>query len=398
MMLELVETLRTIVIAEAPQMVSNLEQICNINSHSANFDGNVEMLKWFKTHFSRSGLTEGGFVYGHKDRPHLVMHNRRDGVRQPPFKVLLVGHTDTVYPIDHPFQRVRFDGEFAHGPGVSDMKGGLLVAAAAVFALKQAGLLNNIEITAFINSDEEVQSPTSRHLLEELCRNGQDIALVFEGGRKNGNVVKARKGVGKYLLRVTGKPAHAGINPQDGVNAIVELSDKLLQINRLNDYKRGITLTVGLVRGGVSRNTVAPEAEAEIDLRVVDPEDGRRVDAEVRSIANTPMLPGATTTVVGGLGRPPWAENPGSESLLTHFIAAANLVGQSLAGEATGGGSDGNFTAALGIPTLDALGPQGGNPHTPDEYIRVASLAERALLVAVALASLEYNDQAPARR
>lgn len=394
---ELVDALRTVVEAETPQMIRNLEFVCNINSHSANLDGNITMLNWFRDHFARSGLTDGGIVSGHQDRSHLVIHNRPRASGSQPIRILLVGHTDTVYPADHPFQRVRFDGEYAHGPGVSDMKGGLLVAATALFALKQTGLLENLQVTAFVNSDEEIQSPTSRHLLEELCRSGPDLALVFEGGRKNGNVVKARKGVGKYLLRVKGKPAHAGINPQDGVNAIIELSDKLLRINRLNDHARGVTLTVGLVRGGVSRNTVAPEAEAEIDLRVIDPADGPRIDAKVHAIANNSTLPGATATVVGGLGRPPWPQNPGSEKVLAHFIAAATRLGQPLAGEATGGGSDGNFTAALGIPTLDALGPQGANPHTPDEFIRVASLTERALLVAVAIASLDSWKSADAQ-
>ncbi len=383
------EQIREFVEGREAQMWADLEALVNINSHSENPEGCQRVLEWFEAHFRANGLTEGGQVAGPGGRKHLILTN---GVTEGPH-ILLVGHVDTVFPVDHPFQRFERRGEHFHGPGVSDMKGGLLVAATALGALQHIEALSKFRVTAFINSDEEVQSRTSKELLLELCATGIDVALVFEGGRSNGDLVKGRKGVGRYFLRVTGKGAHAGISHADGVNAIEDLSAKILGIQNLTDYSRGITLNVGKVSGGVSRNTVAPEANAEFDLRLIHPEDGDRIDAAVRKIATTPHLEGTETSVEGGVGRPPWPENPESESLASHFIGCAHRLGQDVGARKTGGGSDGNFTYSAGIPTIDALGPVGGNPHTPEEYIVASSMVERAILTATGMLGLGTGEK-----
>lgn len=363
-------------------LYADLKHIVNINSHSGNIPGCHVVLDWFENHFREMGLTEGGQVDGMGERNHLILSN---GITTGP-RVLIVGHVDTVFPIDHPFQEFERRGENFHGPGVSDMKGGLLVAASALGALKESGYLERFHVTVFINSDEEVQSKTSKHLLLDLCTQGFDMALVYEGGRENGNLVKSRKGVGRYFITVEGRAAHAGLNHERGINAIEDLAQKVVEIQKMTDYERGITLNVGRMKGGIGRNTVAPSASAEFDVRIVHPEDAQYVDDRIREIAETPSVPGTTTTVEGGVGRPPWPANPGSERLASHFLEAAEELGQAVNAQLTGGGSDGNFTHMAGIPTLDALGPVGGNPHTTDEYIVAKTLVDRVALTSFGLA------------
>lgn len=364
------------------RLYSDLEHVVNINSHTGNIPGCQKVLDWFEAHFREQGLTEGGQIFSKGERNHLILNN---GVETGPH-ILIVGHVDTVFPVDHPFQVFERRGECFHGPGVSDMKGGLLVAAGALGALKKLGWLHKARITAFLNSDEETQSKTSKDLLMELCETGPDIALVFEGGRANGNLVKSRKGVGRYFITVKGKAAHAGMNHEKGINAIEDLASKVVAIQQLTDYDRGVTLNVGKMEGGVGRNTVAPSATAEFDLRILDPADEMPIDEEVKRIATTPSVPGTESTVEGGVGRPPWPENPGSEGLASHFTGAATELGQVVGAQPTGGGSDGNFTHKAGIPTLDALGPVGGNPHTPEEYIVAKTLVDRVALTSFGIA------------
>lgn len=367
--------------AEAPGMLAELEAVVNVNSGTANLAGNRVMLDCFEALFRRSGLDRGGQVEAH-GRPHLILTGG-DGDRH----ILLVGHVDTVFPEGHPFQRFEVRGERAHGPGVNDMKGGLIVAAATVRALGELGALGRTRVTAFLNSDEEVQSPTSKALLLDLCaRERFDMALVFEGGRKTGALVRARKGVGKYVLASQGRAAHSGMSHEAGINAIEELAAKVGPIQALTDYDKGVTLNVGTFHGGVGRNTVPPEARCEVDVRIWRPEDAGPVDEALRRIAAQVRLAGASTTIEGGIGRPPWPANEASDRLVGLWAAAGEALGVCVEAEATGGGSDGNFTHQVGIPTLDALGPQGGHPHTPEEYIEIASLESRVALHTVALA------------
>ena len=375
------ERIQSFVASRKAQLFQQLEEVVNVNSHTGNLPGCLQMLDWFEGHFKESGLTEGGRVAGLEDRPHVILNN---GVETGP-RVLMVGHVDTVFPIDNPFQTYEERGETIHGPGVSDMKGGLLLAAATCAGLRELGLLDQLHISLFLSTDEETQSRTSKQLLLDHCATGFDMALIFEGGRKNGNLVYARKGVGRYLVTVEGKSAHAGISHKDGVNAIEGLASKVLAIQKLTDYDRGVTLNAGRTAGGVSRNTVAPTAWAEFDLRVEHAEDAPRVDAAIREICETEQLPGSRTLLEGGLGRPPWPENDGSHALAAHWVETAAALGMEIAGQPTGGGSDGNFTAAAGIPSLDALGPVGGNPHTPEEYIERTGMTDRLYLNLVAL-------------
>jgi len=319
------------------------------------------------------------------DMVHLVARRAakvREGRIAP--KVLFLGHFDTVYDSTTTFLGMEQRGEWLHGPGVGDMKGGLIVGLAALEALNAVGQLDAFDWACCHNADEEVQSPTSRELIEQLAV-GRDLCLDFEIGRATGAVVRSRAGVGRFFVTVHGKSAHAGMDPGAGVNAIVGLCHIVVELGKLADAARGTTVNVGVIRGGVKRNIVPDEARCEVDVRVLTPQEGERVERAVRKLCETAPIPGARVEVLGGIGRPPWQRAAACDRLIGHFQKTAAEFDIELGAEDTGGGSDANFTAALGVATIDGLGPVGAGPHTFDERIRAHSLVERAKLVALGL-------------
>jgi glutamate carboxypeptidase len=301
-----------------------------------------------------------------------------DGAR----RVLLLGHHDTVYPAgtakDRPF---RLQGESACGPGVMDMKGGILLAAFALRLLRDAGQGDLPDIVFVGNADEEIGSPTSRALIEAEARQA-DLVLVLEPGREDGSIQTTRKGVGMYELAVRGRSSHAGSRPEDGRSAVLELAYKTIALHDLTDLTTGTTIIVGVVRGGTRRNVVPETAEALIDLRVSTAAEAASADRSIRGIAAHATVPDTTATIAGGMNRPPMEKTAETERALDIGRALIAEMGLNFVETGSGGGSDGNFTAALGIPTLDGLGPVGRNAHSPDEWLDVASLAERIALVA----------------
>ena len=292
-----------------------------------------------------------------------------------PTRVLLLGHHDTVWPLgslqSHPYGVV--DGVL-RGPGCVDMKAGLALAFAAAAALPdRAGL------TILVTGDEEVGSPSSRALIEAEAR-GCSAVLVLEAAAGHGALKTERKGVSMYSVQVTGRAAHAGLDPGAGVNAALELAHQLLVVAELGDPARGTTVTPTVTAAGTAANTVPAAGTFAVDVRVPDEGEQARVDAAMRALR--PVLPGARITVTGGPNRPP-LEAASSAAL---FDRAATLAGElglpTLLRAAVGGGSDGNFTAGVGAPTLDGLGAVGGGAHADDEHVLVAELGPRAALVA----------------
>ncbi len=327
------------------------------------------------------------------DMVHLVARRPalgKNAVLAP--KVLILGHFDTVYDADTTFLSFTREGQYLRGPGVGDMKGGLVVALAALEAINSIGQLGDFDWLCVHNADEEVQSPTSRDLIEQLAV-GRDFCLDFEIGRKSGAVVRSRAGVGRYFVTVHGKSAHAGMDHADGVNAIVGMARIIGQLTALGDSKSGTTVNVGTIRGGTKRNIVPDQCKIEVDVRVLTTAEGKRIDSAVQQICSEAPIPGARVEVLGGIGRPPWQRNEQSEALIFHFQHIARAFGILLGAEDTGGGSDANFTAALGIATIDGLGPVGESPHTFDERILAHSIVERAKLVALSV--LTWTRSAP---
>lgn len=300
-------------------------------------------------------------------------------------QVLLLGHMDTVWPVGElarrPFQiseDLDIGLQKATGPGVFDMKGGLVIGLYAVSALRDLGLMPAHRLVFLFNSDEEVGSPTSRTPIEEEAVRS-DAVLVLEPSSEN-VLFLWRKGVGRFELEIQGVASHAGAAHDRGVSAIEELAHQVLRLEAMTDYGRGTTVNVGVVRGGSKSNVRPASAWAEIDLRVMTAGEGERMVQAILGLQ--PVNPKATLIVSGGLNRPPWEISPQGEALFERARRVGARLGMELWAGGTGGGSDGNFTAALGIPTLDGLGVVGGDAHALTEWIDPASLPRRAALLA----------------
>lgn len=297
-------------------------------------------------------------------------------------RILLLGHLDTVYPDGTAATRpLRVENRRVFGPGVSDMKAGLLAGVYAIKALQETGFTNFAEIAFFCNSEEEVGSPVSHNLYAGLARQA-DTVLVLESAQSDGAIVSARKGGGTYHLRVTGRSAHAGSEPEKGANAILALSHYIQALQSLNGLRPGITLNVGVVRGGTYPNVVPDQAEAEVDFRVAHLEDVPFLDAAVRKAVAAVHVPGTSARVTGGLEAPPMEKTPAVARLADLARKVAADLGFSLHDVTTGGMSDANFVAALGTPVLDGLGPIGGQDHSPGEYVELDSIVPRTALLA----------------
>ncbi|MEY2472502.1 MAG: glutamate carboxypeptidase [Actinomycetota bacterium] len=297
-----------------------------------------------------------------------------------PTKVAVIGHLDTVWPMgtlaELPFE-VK-DG-VARGPGSFDMKSGL------VMALHALASLDDLEgVTLLVNSDEEIGSLSSRALVEDTAR-GARAALVLEPS-VDGALKTARKGVGFYRLNVTGKAAHAGLEPENGANALIAMADAVRAIAAFADPAQGTTVTPTTATAGTARNVVPAQASVEIDLRGETQAELERVDRAIRGLA--PTVDGTSFAFGGGINRPPLDEAASAELFARAQRVAAGLGLAPLRGQPVGGGSDGNFTAGIGVPTLDGLGAVGDGAHARNEHVIVASMPERARLVAALVRDL----------
>jgi glutamate carboxypeptidase len=296
--------------------------------------------------------------------------------------ILLLAHMDTVFPhgtlAKMPFYEK--DGK-VFGPGVSDMKGGIVVALTALAAALETGSLAH-PVTALFTSDEEIGSGTSRALIEKLAA-GSALVLVLEPGMLDGSVKTWRKGVGEFTVWVRGRAAHAGGDHEKGRNAIEEMAHQVLVIQKLTDYNKGTTLNAGVIRGGIASNVVPDEASLEVDLRVMQPGEAERISTAMQALK--PFLDGTSLEVTGGLNRPPMPFSDTIKATFEKVKAIAANENIELKASGTGGASDANFVSPLGIPVLDGLGPAGGEYHSEREFIFRDSLPERAKLLAAIL-------------
>ena len=301
-------------------------------------------------------------------------------------QVLLLGHFDTVWPVGQlgRMPLAREDGRL-HGPGIFDMKAGIAIGMLAVRALLETGAPLARRIVMLWTTDEEVGSETSRGAIEDEARRS-DAVLVLEPSLSGGAVKTSRKGCGSFEVIVKGVSAHAGIEPQKGASALHELAHQILRINALQDLSRGVSVNVVQASGGLRSNVIPDEARAIVDVRAPTADAAAAVDAAFRSLQ--PMDARTTVTAKGGFDRPPLERSPAVVRLYNEACRVARELGFDLREGATGGGSDGNFTAALGVPTLDGLGAVGDGAHAFHEHIEVASLADRAALVAGLVARL----------
>ncbi len=305
--------------------------------------------------------------------------------RRPAKPLLVLGHLDTVWDVGTlakmPF-RVRAGR--AYGPGIFDMKSGLVCGLWAVRALRATGIVPARPVRFFLNSDEETSSVAFRKELLSEARRAHAV-LVLEPAAAGGALKTSRKGVGEFRVTVQGRSAHAGINPAAGVNAISELVRQISRIESFAQPRRGLTLTVGTIEGGTRANVVPERASARIDVRVPRARDGEAIEKKMRAL--NPIHPEARLSIEGGVNRPP-LERSMSRDLFRVAKQLGRELGMEIKEASTGGGSDGNFTAALEIPTLDGLGGLGDGAHARDEHVIIRELPRRAALLAALMATL----------
>ena len=360
-------------------MIDVIGDLARQNSFSENRDGGQIVGTMLDDLFRPAGLESQVF-----ESTRHADHRAWSSVSSVGLPVLLVGHFDTVFPPGI-FDAVRMDGDLLRGPGVLDMKGGLVVVAFALRALAEVVGLDRINpVRVIAVADEEVGSHEGKDVIRSLAHRA-DAALVFEAGRAQDRIVTARKGTGMVTVRARGRAAHAGANHADGVNAIWGLSRWIDGAHGVTDYGRGITVTVGLISGGTAHNVIPAECTSEVDFRFESKEDGEAVLAQFRALAGRVQqaMPGLTIEVQGRINRLPLERSLLGGILMRDYAVNAKSVG--LGGdEATlvGGASDANTTAALRIATIDGLGPRGKGFHTLDEQIEVESLVLKARALA----------------
>ena len=309
------------------------------------------------------------------------------GEGRPAGQILVLGHLDTVYPLGTlakmPF---RTANRRAWGPGTFDMKAGIALALFAVDALRTAGQRPRKRFVFFWNSDEEIGSQSSRGEIEREAKQSDAVLVLEPAYGRDGCLKTARKGVGTAELIVTGRSAHAGIDPSAGINAVHELALQIARLMKMNDRRRGITVQTTVVAGGTTSNVVPEHARAKIDIRYSHLGDAPRIDRQLQRLQ--PILKGAKIEMRGGVNRPPLERTPAVIKLFHHARELMSEMRLPLDEAWTGGGSDGNFTSALGVPTLDGLGAVGNGAHSVDEHVVIRSLPERAALLAGLLATL----------
>jgi glutamate carboxypeptidase len=375
--------------AGAPRLEARLGRWVAIESGSHDADGIGRMLGELRGALESLGFAvesiDGRSVEGVARAPvptGPLLRARRPGPAAGP-RFLLVGHVDTVF--ERTGERgllARADGR-ARGPGAADMKGGLVVMLAALESLARSGDLGRASWTAIVNSDEELGSLGSRALIEAEAR-AADLGFVFESAEAQGAMVRSRRGVGQFELEVEGVAAHAGSAHAQGRSAVLELAHKVIALEALTDYTRGVTVNTGTIRGGSKRNVVPSRASARIDVRFDDVRAGEELRERILALADEVHVPGTRTRIRGALHRPPKPATPATDALLARHAAVAADLGLELPPPVhAGGGTDGSLMAGVGLTTLDSLGVRGGGMHTALEFVVLESLAERAALAAI---------------
>ena len=366
-----------------PALLDDLRVIVNIDSGTFTKPGIDRVGAYLQERFRDFGFStsfDRQVEYG----DHLVAIHTGQKPEGP--RLLLIGHIDTVFPegeaLRRPFALAKSAGhDIATGPGVLDMKSGVLMGMYAMRQLIESGEDSYSRATFVCNSDEEVGSPSSRPLIQDLAKQA-DAVLVLEPGRTEGTVVSSRRGCGQYRVEVHGLSAHAGVEPQLGRNAILELSYQVQKMQALNGTVPGTTLSVGIIRGGERTNVVPDYAYFDMDVRAVSQEAMRALEAAMRKVTTQRHLQGTHITLSGSMLCQPFERNRDNERLVRLAKEAGRELGIQVQEAGSGGASDANSIAAMGIPTLDGLGAGGGLAHNPGEYIELEYLPKRVALIA----------------
>jgi len=374
------------------QYIEELRELCAIDSGSYYKPGLDRMAFYLEARMRGMGM-DTTLIEHERYGNDLLGVIKGDGEGN----VLLLGHMDTVYPTGTAEARpLTVDGNVVKGPGVSDMKGCVLSAIYAIEALLALGCRPFGELRFLCVSDEEILQRHSVELIREACRDCQE-ALVLEAARSNGAIVSARKGNSGYTLIAHGRSAHAGVEPEKGRNAIVELAYQTLQLQSLHGWREGVTINPGCFQGGTALNVVPDYAEVQIDMRFVHPEDRIATEQRWQEMLRQNKVPGVEITLKPWPDcREPMVCTPESLRLVKKAQELAGALGFSLEHVLTGGTSDASYTSSFGVPTLDGLGPIGGLDHGPDEYLLADSVAPRTALLGGLIATVEAPASASA--
>ncbi len=357
-------------------ILSYLGQIVEIESPSDNPAATGEMNRFFQSTL-RDLDFETELIENQEVGPHLLARRGKGSGE----RILVLCHIDTVWAVGETASRpFTVDGDVARGPGICDMKGGVAQLVYALKALKALDLEPSRPLTLLFNTDEEIGSPTSRGLIEAEAKKSSAVLVLEPPIGPEGLLKTFRKGVGMFTVTARGRAAHAGADHSSGINAVEELAWQTITLQSMTDPAAGTTVNVGVVNGGTRSNVVPALATARVDVRVSSLVEGQRVEKAI--LALRPRLPGASLEVTGGINRPPMERTPAGVRLFEKARALGAEMGLELKEGGTGGASDGNFTSALGIPTLDGLGSVGGGGHAIDEYVKIGELAPRAALIA----------------
>ncbi len=370
-----------------PRFLTELEQLVNIDCGSYTPEG-VNRVADFVTEALQSlgatvERTQHAPAADQRQLGDLVVGRLEgDGPR-----LLLLGHMDTVFDPGTAAQRpYRSEGGRAFGPGVTDMKAGLLAGLHAIGALQEAG--ERPAVTFVANPDEEIGSRFSTPVIRALAPN-HDAVLVLECARANGDIVSARKGIADYHVSITGRAAHAGVEPEKGRSAILEAAHQVLALHALNGRWPTVTVNAGVIHGGTRPNVVPERCELHVDLRASTVDAFDTAAAEIERLASAPTVPDVRVELSRSAGHPPMERTEASGRIVALAVEIAGELGFALRDAATGGASDANTTAALGVPTLDGLGPVGGDDHSVDEWLDLQSVVPRTALLATLISRVE---------
>ncbi|WP_235914966.1 M20 family metallopeptidase [Flagellimonas ochracea] len=368
--------------AHQEEQVELLKQLVKLESPSNDVESQIEILRFLGKKLNEldfhtvhmPGSKTGGYLYA---RP-------KNGNRQRSLQLLL-GHCDTVWKKEtlKEMPILKRNGKLT-GPGIYDMKAGLTQMIFSIKAIKELGLSPSLTPVVLINSDEEIGSRESRNAIKRLAKISERVFVMEPPLGLEGKLKTARKGIGRFTITVTGKAAHAGLDPGKGINAIVELSHQVQQLFAMNDFEKGITVNVGTIQGGISPNVVAPQGKAVIDVRVSNNKDGKAITKKIYGLK--PSIPDVKIQIEGGMGRLPMERTPRNQKLWKLAKAKALFLGLELEEATAGGGSDGNTTSPY-TATLDGLGTTGDGAHALHEYIFTNQLSQRTALLTLLLLS-----------
>lgn len=376
----------------------DLETLTNIDCGSYDATGVNRVAQWATDRLDQQGfhterIASAAIVGGAYDSTAIgdSVVGRLRGDNPAGARILLMAHMDTVFEPGEPQRRpFKVDGQIARGPGVCDDKAGLLTGLYAVAVLKELGYRDYDEIIVHCSPDEEIGSPASRQVIESLAA-GADAAICLECARANGDLVSARKGIADLQIQIQGRAAHAGIEPEKGINAALEAAHLIIALQDLNGRWPTVTCNVGLLRGGSRPNIVCDLVDLEVDLRCANTAGFEAAYAEIERLCQQPVVPGSKVQLHRSAEHVPWERDSGTADLVCKARRVGESVGVIVHEAATGGAADANTTAAMGIPTIDGLGPVGGDDHAPTEWLDLSTIPSRVALLAGLLTEIESS-------